>query len=440
MYASRRPQGLLGLSFLGSGPCGQGECVREPGDGLLTLEQRPKLRGPRGLFLGRQLGLALEWFEGLVDIGPERLLTPRQALGACPGVAGGVRDVAGKAAELDLGAFEPLPCLVKIAALERRHGVVDHVRIEAAAAVLDEGLVDVEREATRVLFEGALRLGQLRERAPLVRRVAGAAGFVALVLGQRVRLPRERVGLVGLTREDVAAKLGRLLEQSVEVVLNRVLLGLELIDGRFATGALGDRLFAPGQVAEPLEVGVAAGQRVKLALEVVEPLDHRGESEVGLAKAVEPPAVLGGAARLVEHGAARLGLNLGDLPRRPGELADRRLGVLGQRAGEELEPVGHAAGLGLAALECLLLGPIPAAIAPLDCVGGIAQLLGLGARLAAAACLIASSLACQPLAFGSASAASTSGSALVTIASEPPGDHVTFGPSGAGRLSATRTR
>ena len=56
--------------------------------------------------------------------------------------------------------------------------------------------------------------------------------------------------------------------------MNGVLLGLELVDRRLGAGARGERLFASGQVAKPLEVGVAAGQGVELALQLVEPLAH----------------------------------------------------------------------------------------------------------------------------------------------------------------------
>jgi hypothetical protein len=100
-----------------------------------------------------------------------------------------------------------------------------------------------------------------------------------------------------------------------------------------------------------LAIGVAPGQGGELAQEVVEPLFHRGKPVIGLAKVVEPLGGLGGAARLVEHGAARLGLDLGNLPRGAGERTQSRIDLAGQRAGQKLEPVGHAAGLGLAPLE-----------------------------------------------------------------------------------------
>ena len=79
--------------------------------------------------------------------------------------------------------------------LERCDGVVDHVGIEAAAAALDEWGVDVERQAAGVFFEGALGLGELRQRAGLVRGVTGSACLLALASGQLVGLPRQGVGL-----------------------------------------------------------------------------------------------------------------------------------------------------------------------------------------------------------------------------------------------------
>ena len=73
---------------------------------------------------------------------------------------------------------------------------------------------------------------------------------------------------------------------------------------------------------------------------------------VGLAEVVEAPGGVVLAPGLVEHGAARFGLDLGDLPRRAGERAEA--GLVGEVAGQELEPIGHGPGLGLASLERLL--------------------------------------------------------------------------------------
>ena len=91
-------------------------------------------------------------------------------------------------------------------------------------------------------------------------------------------LPRQGVGLVGLLGKDVAAELGRLLEQGIEVFLNGDLLGPELVDRRLGAGACGERLFASRQVAQPLELGVAAAHRVEPALELVEPLAQSGRA------------------------------------------------------------------------------------------------------------------------------------------------------------------
>ena len=117
-----------------------------------------------------------------------------------PGIAADVVQVAREPAELGFGPFEPLAGLVQVAALDRLDGIADEPGIEPAAAALDERSVDLERQPAGVLFEAALGLGQLLEGVGLLRDVARLSRQVALPLGQRVGLPCDRVGGVGLRR------------------------------------------------------------------------------------------------------------------------------------------------------------------------------------------------------------------------------------------------
>ena len=89
----------------------------------------------------------------------------------------------------------------------------------------------------------------------------------------------------------------------------------------------------PARARSRWKLGVAPGQGVELAFQLIEPLAQAARPVVGLAKVIEPPGGLGVASGLVEHGAARLGLDLGDLPRWAGKLAQPR-SVRRQRAVE----------------------------------------------------------------------------------------------------------
>ena len=200
----RRPQGLLGLCFLGPGPCGQGECVREPGDGVLTLEQRPKLRGPRGLFLGRQLGLALEWFEGLVDIGPERLLTPRQALGRWPWGRWGRPQGRGPR-RLGSTSAPSSRCRASSRSPRSSGATASWTTfvLRRPRPFSTSGASTSSRQAACVLFEGACAASaSFASVPPLVRRVSPErrASSPWCSAKRSVRLPREAASaFVGLT-------------------------------------------------------------------------------------------------------------------------------------------------------------------------------------------------------------------------------------------------
>ena len=359
-------------------PRGRLDRLREPADGLLAGDERLDPGVERGLFLGVQVVLRVDLAERLGDVVVQDVLAAFQAPGEGLGIVRDVLQVARQPAQLGFGPFEPLAGLVEVAALDRLGGLADLLGVEPAPAVLGEWLIDLQREPPGLVFEGALEVGDRLELRGVPGQVGRLLRLLALAPGQLVGLPGQGFGLPGQGVEDLVAELGRRLEQGVQVVLDGVLLGLEPVEqgavaGPFGVG--GDRLLTFGQGAEPLAVGLALVESVELALKLFQPLVDGGEPGVGLAEVGE---ALGGVvvvAGLVEHGAAGLGLDLGNLPGGSGERAE--LGIVGEVARQELEPIGHGAGLGLAVVEGLLASLVPGAVAALGGVGGVAELLGL---------------------------------------------------------------
>ena len=325
-----------------------------------------------------QLVLLAELPGGLADLAVEDVLAADQARGERLGVGGDVLDVADEPPEVGLGGPELLARLFDIAALEGFDRLADCLEIEPRAAVLGEGGVDVQCEPSGVVLECTLGVGQGLELGGVLGRVGGAPGLLVLAAGQVARLAGETVGLAGLGVEQGAAEVGRLADEPVQLVADGVLPGLETVElGAAVRGGVrlvGDPLLAIGQL---VQLAAARGPLIALgqfALELVEALAHRRQPFAG------PAEVVGRAGRILIVAGARasrggLGLELGDLPGGPCQLAGR--GVLAQRPGELLEPLDQVAQGPLAFLDRHPAAGVPLAFAASGRVGGLAQPLRL---------------------------------------------------------------
>ncbi len=239
-------------------------------------------------------------------------------------------------------------------------------------------MVDLQGQAPGVVLEGALGVGQGLEFRRIAGRVGRPTGFLVLSIGQGAGFAGEPLGLLGLGLEEGAAEVGGLADQGIDLVAYGVLPGLEPVElGAVAGGfgLVGDLLLACGQRLEPSALGVILAQFIQLVLELLQAVADGAEPvrrllEIG--EATLRVVVLPGA---VEHRAAALGLELGDLTGGPGERPEPR--VLVEIAGEELQAVDHRACVRLAVLDRLLTGPVPSAFAVPGGFGGVAQPFGL---------------------------------------------------------------
>ena len=142
---------------------------------------------------------------------------------------------------------------------------------------------------------------------------------------------------------------------------------------------------------------------------------------------------------LARSSAARPSFRLGRRrpTRRGGERAEAGPAV--EVAGQPVEPIDHGAGLGGAVRERLPTRLVPRAVAARGGIGGVAEPLGLlpvgrrGLLQRVELRLRLGALRLAPPAPASARPARRS-------SASGGGDQATFGPSGGGRLSATRTR
>src|SRR5262249_50003194 len=340
--------------------------------------------GECSLLLGR-LGL-LGISDRVGDLPLDLLLPACEAAGEGLGVAADLVEVDGEAAEVVLARLQALSALIEIPAPDRVGRRAEGVGVEAAAAVLAQGRVDLQGETAGVVFEPALGVGQGPEGTRVGSQIGGASGLVLLAAGQGVGLLGERDGLARRALQGAGAESGRLLQEVVEAAPDLLLLGLEPVGPR-AVGALGghgggpvgERPLAGGQVVEAAGGVVALGPLVEPAPEVVESAEEGGEPGVGLAEVGQAACGVGGAAGLVEPRAARLPPGPRPPPRPTGPGAGPRVGV--EVARQDPQPVGHVARDGLATGQRPVARLVPAAVAAQGGVGRVAELLDVLAVL-----------------------------------------------------------
>ena len=315
-------------------PQGLGELL----DRRLVLDERLDRRGQRGPLGGGRVVLPLDLADGLADLPRQGLLPPRQATGQRLGIGGDVLGVARDTPQLGLGLFELSPARLDLAALDRRDGLAERLRVEPAAAVLAQRLVDLHRQAAGVDLDLPLLLGEGIQGRLAPRALGGLPRLVALAGREVAGLRGERGRLLRLVVERGRLQVGRGRGDGVELAADLVLLGAEVGQGVRVVAdlvrAVGQGILARGQLAEPLSLAVGPGQGVELALEFFDPLMDGPEPGVGAAESGEPRGGVGGRGGLLQGVAAGLGLDVGDLPGRPREGPERRVGlqVLRQRA------------------------------------------------------------------------------------------------------------
>ena len=253
----------------------------------------------------------------------------------------------------------------------------------------------------------------------------------------------QAVGLAASASSRAPRRSGRLAHQAIEVVPHGVLPGLEPVELGAVAGP-GPRprrraVAGAGQLVEPAALRVSWFSAFELALEFVEPLADGAEPVAGLAEVGE--ATLPGR-RLAGRGRASRGPLSASSSAiwRAGRASGRSRRVLGRDRGRAAG-VGRSdcAGVRLAALDGLLPRLVPSAVAAPGRVGGLAKpfgLLPIGRRGLLRA---RRAVACIAERRSRLSRASI-GSAPATIVSSSGDDQATFGPRGAGRLSATRSR
>ncbi len=364
-------------------------------------------------------------------------------------VVGSVFQVAGQPSQLVLGVGQTVASLCQLATFQRRDGLADRIDVEPRPSVLDERRVDVERQPARVFLNDALFLGKLVQGVGLATQIGGAAGLVALLLGDLVGALGEFFGLLGLGREDVGTQVRRLLQERVQLVPHGVLLGGELVQTQairrrrvgfvflLGSGVIGDLGLLVGEPLKAADVGLALDKCVEIALNLFEPHRDRAETSIGLSQIGES---LGGVfvlPRLVERRAGGLGLDVRSLPRGAGERVKGR--VFFQASGKRLEILDQRPRGGLATGKLLHLVAVERAVAVAGGVGGVTQQFGRLAILGRGL-FQGVQLGLHALAPGLTLARAQSGSALSTTVSRRSPDQTTFGPFGTGRLSVTRTR
>ncbi len=192
---------------------------------------------------------------------------------------------------------------------------------------------------------------------------------------------RQRVGLVGLGGEDVAAELGRLLEQGVEVTWTAFWSAWSRSIGASA------RAFAAiacSRAARSRSLARSASRRPRASnwrLQLVEPWPSGGEPMVGLAKVAEARAA--SPSRRAWSSMARLDSASTSAICRAGARRARSSGspsAASARARSWSRSATPRASLSRL-LEGLPLGRAPTPVAALRRVGGVAKLLGLATVL-----------------------------------------------------------